>query len=567
MRALFGLLDSQSFVLLFLVVGVGYVLGRLRIGGLALGTTPSTVIFGLLLSLLAEERYGFKYHLAPLASSMFFNMFIYAVGLRIGPQFFASLERGGKKLIVVALVVSVGAPALALLCACLFGLPFGGAAGLLAGSCTSSAALGGAQSALANARLVGPALEHANATLSAAFAVTYIVGMVGFIIFIKYLPALFRIDVQAATRELEAELRARAPSPLPGTVEALHARMPSAADIRVFRVDNPGLHGRLSGRFDPWVVVEGVRRGGDILALEPGLAVCMGDLVALAGRVQHLLGAPRRIGPEVDDPELRAVPLDSAEVVINRGPLIGRTLDEVMRGPGHGLHPVGLFRMGEQIPAEPSTELKRGDVLRVIGSKRHVAAFENEAGAAVRAQVATDILTLATGLVLGVLLGAVKIPIFHVELSLGTAGGVLLAAIAVGTLRARNPLLGGPFPEPARRMVEDIGLNVFVAVLGVNTGANVTSTMSGGALGTLLLSAALVGILPPVVGWAIGVYGLKLNPVVLLGAISGARQNTAALRVSEEETRSAGPALGFPVPFAVSTLVMTVLAYVLTMLT
>ena len=225
-----------------------------------------------------------------------------------------------------------------------------------------------------------------------------------------------------------------------------------------------------------------------------------------------------------------------------------------------------MFRGGDAVPFGPETVVERGDVLRVTGTKWRIKQLENELGTVVRPSVSTDIVTLALGLALGGLLGMTTVSIGAVRVTLGASVGILLVGIALSTLRTYNPAFGGPYPEPARRMIEDIGLNVFVAVLGINAGAGVMKVVEGGALAPILVGCVLVGIVPAVITWFIGQRFLRMNDALLLGAVAGGRCNSAGLGAAQETTKSTVPAISYPVTFALSNVLLTLSSYVFALL-
>jgi putative transport protein len=180
----------------------------------------------------------------------------------------------------------------------------------------------------------------------------------------------------------------------------------------------------------------------------------------------------------------------------------------------------------------------------------------------VRASVSTDIVTLALGVSAGSLLGAVTIPLGGLKLAVGSAVGLLLVGIVLSILRTRQPGLGGPFPEPARQLLEDLGLNIFVVVMGLNAGSGVIKALSAGAVGPILIGTLVVGFVPAIIAWVVGAFAFKMNGALLLGALAGGRCNSAGMRAAQEASRSNVPALSYPVTFALSNVVLTVMTYV-----
>jgi putative transport protein len=183
----------------------------------------------------------------------------------------------------------------------------------------------------------------------------------------------------------------------------------------------------------------------------------------------------------------------------------------------------------------------------------------------VRPSLSTDIVTLALGLTAGGLLGMVTIPLGHIRLTLGSAVGLLLVGIALSALRTRYPKFGGPYPEPARRLIEDLGLNVFVAIVGLNSGAGVIETIRQGSITPIVVGTLIVGFVPALVAWVIGRRALRMNIALLLGAVAGGRCNSAGMQAAQEATQSNVPAISYPVTFAISNVVLTLLSYVMAM--
>jgi putative transport protein len=155
------------------------------------------------------------------------------------------------------------------------------------------------------------------------------------------------------------------------------------------------------------------------------------------------------------------------------------------------------------------------------------------------------------------------VPVGGIEQQLGSAVGLLLVGMGLSILRTRNPAFGGPYPEPARQLLEDLGLNVFVAVLGLNAGAGVITAISQGAVGPILVATLIVGFVPPVAAWLLGRRVLGMNEALLMGAVAGARCNSPGMRAAQEATRSTVPAISYPATFAISNIVFTLLVYVM----
>ena len=405
------------------------------------------------------------------------------------------------------------------------------------------------------------------ANLSTSFAFAYCLSTVLFVLFSK-LPDLLGRDTARAAREFEAHLRTSSSAPLPGTAdEFMGGPLPVAR--RSYQLEKPEPVGHRLGelrRTYPMVAIERVLRSGQLL--DPGDDVVLQphDTLALYGRVPRLLNAASVIGPEVDVPELGEIGSETVDVVAHHPDAVGKTILELAGDVGHGLYLNAMFRGGDQIPWGPDSTVRRGDVLRVTGSSWRIKTLEAHVGRVVRPSVSTDIVTLALGVSAGSLLGALTIPIGSLKLAMGSAVGLLLVGIVLSILRTRQPGFGGPFPEPARQLLEDLGLNIFVVVMGLNAGSGVLKALSAGALAPILIGTFVVGFLPAIVAWVVGAFLFKMNGALLLGAVAGGRCNSAGLRAAQETSQSNVPALSYPVTFAISNVLLTIATYIFAMI-
>jgi putative transport protein len=383
------------------------------------------------------------------------------------------------------------------------------------------------------------------------------------------------IDARAAAREAEQGYGGGT-SQIPTLGADVASAMPAlSVDVRAYRVENEKLVGasvhELSERGDAPVVR--LMRDGKILDLAGDPKVQRGDLITLLTDVQRLVTlAQTAIGPEVADAEARRVDLEVADLVVTNKALVDLTAQEVVERVRREVFPeaervgrlvqiVSYIRAGEPYPAYPATRVQRGDIARVIGPKNRIDRMGKFVGAVVRATTVSDVLTIALGLALGYIIGYLHVNIAGIPISLGTPAGVMLAGILISTLRSRYPLFGGPVSEGARSLLQDLGLDLFIAVVALNTAPNVANAFSGGGVLKILAVGLTASIIPPLVAWVVGLKLLKLNAAVLMGALCGARFSTPALRAAQEETNSAISGVGYPVPYAVTAVLVLVAGY------
>ncbi|MCE9671182.1 hypothetical protein LY474_25560 [Myxococcus stipitatus] len=563
--AVLGYMNKEPFILMFLVIAAGYALGAVKVKGIAMGSTAATLLLALVISFWAFDRHHVQYALPEFTSTVFFNLFIFAIGMKVGPQFLGGIHREGKHLVILALFVPLFSTLLVYLSRYVFDLAPGLLAGIVSGANTATPGFGAAKAALdSGASAIPPEqLKEATANLTTSYAFLYCTSMVLFTVMMSVIPKAFGRDAVVDAKKMEKEMEGEDTTPLPGTADSfIRGYMP--LDLRVFRVENPALDGRTVADLDhahPRVAIERVYQAGRVYNPPPDLVLHRGDEVAMLGPVSLLLAGGPHIGPEVDDSKLRNVRFDTVEFIVHNPNVVGKTLGELALRMGQGIYLNAMFRAGDHVPISRDRVVRKGDVLRITGSPRRVAALRDDLGPEVKPSLSTDIITLGLGLAAGALLGAITIPLFGIKFSLGSAVGLLIVSIGLSILRTHNPALGGPFPESARQLLEDIGLNVFIAILGLNAGAGVADAIRGGLLGPTLVVGAVAAFVPPIIGWAIGQYAFKMNTAVLMGAISGARCNSAGMRASEEAAQSIVPAIGYPVTFAISNLLLTLIAY------
>jgi putative transport protein len=572
-------LGAQPFVLLFLTLAIGTIVGRRKIGFISLGSTAGTLLAGIAISACAYLGYGLKYEVPSLLTTVFLNLFMFAVGLKVGPQFFSGLRLDGAKFVAVSLVVVLLNFAIAFGMSKALGLAPGMATGLISGSMTDTAVIGAATGAVESGSYVPPqgvTGQDVIGNVAAGYAINYLFSLVGIILLVRYLPRLSGIDPRAAARAAEAAYGGgESQIPTVGTDVALAMRK-LAVDVRAFRVESDKVVGaslhELAGRAD--IPVVRLMRGGQIVDLATDPKIQLGDIITVLTDVDRLVALSGRaaVGPEVADAKARRVDLEVADLVIANKALTGLTLQEVTerlrRNVFPGAERVGrlvqlaaFIRAGESFPTYPSTRIEHGDIARVIGPKDRIDQMGKFTGAVVRATNVSDMLTIALGLAVGYIIGYLNVTIAGIPISLGTPAGVMLAGILISTLRSRYPLFGGPVSEGARGLMQDLGLDLFIAVVALNTAPNVVNAFTGGGVLTILAVGLTAALIPPVVAWVVGIKLLKLNAAVLMGAICGARFSMPALRAAQEETGSAIPAVGYPVPYAITAVLVLVAGY------
>lgn len=546
------LLQKYPEIAVFLALALGFLLGKRKFGKFSLGVVTSTLLAGVLIGQLDIE-------ISPNVKSIFFLMFLFAVGYGVGPQFFQGLKSGGLQQALFAVVLCLGCLLSTFLMAKLLGYNAGMAAGLLSGACTISAVLGVATETI-NGLPVSP--DQKKTMLDAmpvAYAATYLFGTAGSAWFLaKVGPRLLRVNLAEESKKLEQEL---------GGDSTMGSGLTSAyfpVVARAYRITNPEFAHKTVSEFEAAfasqrIFVERVRENGNVHDAEPATMLELNTVVAVAGRREAILDNERRFGPEVDDREVLSFQAEVLDVVITRKELSGKTLKEIsdmeLGQIGRGVFIRKLVRTGQEMPFYPGFKVQRGDVLKIGGAKKDVEHAAQLLGYVDRPTEATDMVIMGLGIAVGAAIGAITIKAGGIPLSLSTSGGALIAGLICGWLRSVNRTFGR-IPAPALWVFNNVGLNAFIAVVGIGAGPGFVAGLKANGV-TLLLAGIVVTTLPFVIGLYVGKYIFKMNPAVLLGACAGARTTTAALGAIEEEAKSKVPATGYTVTYAVGNILLT----------
>jgi putative transport protein len=478
----------------------------------------------------------------------------------VGPSFFNSLKKDGLTFTVLAVVCAVLGLGLVVVLSKLFGLPPGAVGGILAGSQTMSAAIGTAEMAVSQGAYKipeGSTPEAISAMIALGYGISYIWGTVGIILICKYLPKWWGVDAGKAAKEYEEQYG------VPNLDDVgLSGYRP--AGLRAYRLENKQTAGKTIAQLRqsyPQYRILNIVRGGEVLGASADLKMQMGDIVALGGRLEDLTANMGLLGPEVPDTKALAIPLDQAEILVTEKGVEGRELKEFRHEDFAGqLQVIRMERGGVAFPVGAETKLQRYDVLFVAGLKSAVDKVAAQLGKVARPSTGTDLLTLSVGMIVGLLIGQINVPVGSFSIGLGNAGGLLLSGIFVSSAVSRLRFFGST-PNAARNILEDLGLVTFVGIVGINAGASLLAQLTGAIALKIFLVGFIACTIPPFVTWAIGFHLFKVNPAVLMGGVAGARSHSGPCREAAKEINSSVPWVGFPVGYAVSGVLLTVFGY------
>ena len=524
---------------LFLVIAAGYWIGSFKIGPFSLGPVTGALFAGLFVGQFAHVP------VSGMTKSFLFLLFLFGIGYSVGPQFMQALKRDGLKPILLAIIVGITGLVAAIVVARVLQLDAGFAAGLMSGALTHSAAMGTATDAVNGLPLPESDRLLLVAHIAVADAVCYIFGYAGVILFCTVVaPALLKIDLKAEALKLENSLGMTRTKP--GVASAWRK-----FELRAYRLgEGAPLVGLTVASAEARVpehrlFVLRFRRGKEISEAEPGTILKAGDIIAVSGPRQvmvELLGAR---GDEVEDMELLDIPVTAADILLMNPELAGRNLGDLSKEDWtRGLYLRSVRRGNQEIPIAAGVVLLRGDVLRVVGPEPVVQNAAGRIGTVIAPSTTIDFVVLGLAIFLGGLIGVLAtFTVAGVKISLSTSVGTLLAGLLVGHLRTRYPLFGR-IPEGAVALMTSLGLAAFVGLTGIHAGPIFMSALKEVGIG-LLLGGMVVTLLPQIVGLLVGHYALRMNPILLLGALTGAQTVTAAMAAVQERSGSPVAVLGY----------------------
>jgi len=481
---------------IFLTLALGFAIGRLRIGWFSLGTVVGTLLAGVVVGQLGIQ-------VPAIVKNVFFDLFLFTTGYKVGPQFFRGLKKDALPQLVVTAVLCVTCLISAFVAAKLLRYDVGTAAGMLAGAFTQSTVIGTAADTIQRLDIPDEQKTALVNNIPVAYACTYLVGTAVIVWFLPVVgPRLMGVNLRAEATKYQRER---------GAPEDLEPGVRSAFmnfAVRAYRVTNERMIGQTVAQIealpkDARVFISRIRHGGEIVEPAGNTVVQRDDVVAVMTRSEILMARGTIIGPEVDDRALLDFPVAVLDVVVTNRAVVGKTIGELAAAEAaRGVFLRQLSRVGEPLPYASETRLDRGDVLSLVGARPDVERTARELGYADRPTITTDMIFVGLGIFLGGLVGLLTITLGGVPITLTASGGALIMGLVFGWLRAVHPTFGR-IPEPAMWVFDTVGLTVFIGVVGLGAGPSFISGLqkSGASLIVGAPSSCCCPISPPF-SWA-----------------------------------------------------------------
>lgn len=557
--------DNPSLAV-FLTLGIGFFIGQLKYKSFSLGTVTSVLLVGVLVGQFDIPVPG------PL-KDVFFLLFLFSIGYSVGPQFFRALKGDGIKQVLFAVVVC----GLCLLStwgvALCMGYNIGEAVGLLAGSQTMSAVIGVGTDTINSLGVSEAEKQQWISIIPVCYAVTYVFGTIGSAYILANLgPWLLGglKKVKAETAELEKKMNYGTANTDPNYIKAMRPVVFRAYKVTDSFFSTPRTIDETEDYFrqkGKTIYVERLRSGDTVTDVVPGnnLKITLGDEIVLSGRREFIVGDESWIGPEVFDSDLVDFMAEELDITVASKKFDSMTVDELRRQKFmYGVSIKSISRSGVNVPVLAQVKIGRGDVVTVVGLGREVDEVARRLGYADRRTTKTDLVFVGLGIFIGGLIGSLALHIGEIPISLSVSGGALIAGLVLGWLRSKHPTFGR-LPRSSVWLMDNLGLNMFIAVVGISSGPSfVTGLKEVGPV--LFLMGVVATTLPLVLGMIIGRRIFKFPAAINLGCCAGSRTTTASLGAVQDAIGSSLPAMGYTVTYAIGNTLLILWGVVIVLL-
>ena len=552
-----NVLRSNVALTIFLTLALGYFIGGIKIGHFSLGAVTGTLLVGVLIGQMDIS-------ISAQVKSVFFTMFLFAVGYSVGPQFVRGVAHDGAPQAIFAVVICALCLVVTYIAAKIAGYDVGLAAGLWAGAQTISASIGLATDAINNSGISNA--KQMLDQIPVAYAICYLWGTIGTGVILAQLgPKLIGANLVEACKQYEAEMSKGQPEG--GMGSAWHQ-----LQLRAFEIATDGkAAGKTVSAMEALhpgerLFIERIRSGGKIIDFDADTTLKAGDVVAVSGPTEALVALEQH-AKEVADKELLNIPVESVDLVITHKDVNGKTLVDLAKedfARGVYLQKITRGATSVDVPILAQTTIHRGDILKLSGTKTHIARIEKAIGYADRPSDATDMVWVGLFILAAGLIGALSVTVGGVPVTLSVSGGVLIGGLVLGWLRSVHPTFGR-LPAPTQWFMNSVGLNVFIAIVGISAGPGFVAGLKTAGVG-LFLWGMIATSVPMLLAPLIGKYLFKFHPAINLGVCGGARTSTASVAMVGDVAKSNIPMLGYTVPYAVSNTLLTLIGMIIVLI-
>ncbi|MBD5240264.1 MAG: aspartate-alanine antiporter [Bacteroidales bacterium] len=557
MQFIGDILREYPAIALFLTVGLGFFFGRLKYKAFSLGSVTA----GLLVGIIIGQLFGVK--ISDQIKNVFFMLFLFSIGYSVGPGFFRSLKGVGLKQALFALIMGFGCFASTLAVGKLMHYGPGEIVGLFGGSQTCSSLLGVGSEAIQNSTMTAAEKAAQIDIIPVCYAVTYVFGTLGTVVILSIIGPRLLGGMEKINRET-AQLQSQySSSPWRDDPAYVAAQTPVA--YRSFKVSDPMFDGGITVKEAEkrlhkqgiHIFIDRIQNADDrkIRTARADRMIHPGDVVIVSGRMESMVMAANFIGEEIANAGQLNFPVKQAPVLLRNKDFAGQPLKALLEQRFmHGVIVKELERGGKVMEITPDDVLRRGDIITLVGHRHSLNGAAKKIGHLDRPTTHTDIMFLCLALCVSATFGTLTVYLGGVPVSFGTSGGSLIGGLVFGWLRSRRPTYG-KIPRSVVWLLNQLGLNVFIAAVGINCGPQFISGIK--AVGWMLpIVGAVATTIPLFLGLWLGRYVFKLPAVFTLGCCAGTRTCTAALGAVQDSLNTTLPTIAYTITYAVSNILL-----------
>lgn len=515
---------TNNYFALFLIVALGFILGRIKIFGLSLDVSAVifvALVFGHFGIVIPTD---FQY--------LGLVLFIFTIGIQAGPGFFESFKKEGRQLAIFATLLIVSAAVISVGVIYFFEVDKNIAVGLFTGALTSTPGL-------------AAVIDQTGSPLaSIGYGVGYPFGVIGVIVFIRFLPKILGVSLEKSEQENQLKMKEEFP-------EVLHKN---------FIVENENIAGKTIGelriRYMTKAVVSRVVHKDIAITPTSGTILHKGDIIKAVGTEEALERVEILIGSQLDE----EIPLDSNYdvrwVLLTNKSVVNKTIGQINLLQTYNATITRIRRSGIDISPSPNSKLQFADKLIIACSKANMEMVIRIFGDDKKRLSDTDILPVALGIVLGVLVGMINLELGSFSFSPGLTGGVLIVALVVSRIGKTGPIIW-TMSSAANQLLRQMGLIFFLAAVGTGAGADIVDTFRQYGY-QLFIYGAVITLLPMIIAAVAGKWLFKMNLLTMLGAISGSMTSTPGLAAADSMTDTNAHSIAYATVYPVAMVLLIV---------
>ena len=519
---------AHSVLILSLVIAFGIMLGKIKVAGISLGVTWILfvgIVFGHF-DLNLDE------HLLHFLKEFGLILFVYSIGLQVGPGFFSAFKKGGFTLNVLAVLVVFISVLITVALHFITGIPITTMVGILSGAVTNTPGLGAAQQA--NSDLNGIDAPE----IALGYAVAYPLGVIGCILALLALKYLLHINTRKEEAEAEQGL---------GHLQELTVR-PVSVEIRNEAVDGKTIK-EIKPLLNRAFVISRIRHRdseNEVELVNADTVLHLQDQILFISNPKDMEAIIAFFGRQISAEWEQDKKLISRRILITKPELNGKSLAQLKIRNNFGASITRINRSGVDLVATPHLQLQMGDRVTIVGSELAVSHTEKVLGNSLKRLNHPNLIPIFLGIALGCILGSLPFmfPGIPQPVKLGLAGGPLIVSILISRFGPQYKLITYTTMS-ANLMIREIGISLFLACVGLGAGKGFVDTIIHEGGYVWIAYGAIITIVPLLVGGLIGRYAWKLNYYTLIGVLSGTNTNPPALAYSSELTSCDAPAVGY----------------------